>query len=159
MKTLLFLITPLIFLIHIGEEWRSFPRWATRHFGTTSRAWYVYSHIFLVSATIGICWMATFSPNRAWTIWAVAAQWGFFTNAIFHVVTWRMFREYSPGLITALVLFIPATIWQFLTITLDPTGFALAIVLGSVMNGLVVASLWLDLNVDWRLRRIWQSEA
>lgn len=154
-----FMITPLIFVMHIAEEWRGFPRWATRHFGATSRAWFVYSHVVLVVATIGICWMATETSSRTWTIWAVAAQWGFFTNAIFHVVTWRLFREYSPGVITALVLFVPATVWQLLTVTLDSSGLAFALLLGSVMGGLAVGSLWLDFNVDWKFRRIRQSEA
>lgn len=156
---MIFLVTPLIFVMHIAEEWRGFPGWATRHFGATSRAWFVYSHMVLVAATVVICWMATETSSRTWTIWAVAVQWGFFTNAIFHVVTWRLFREYSPGVITALVLFVPATVWQLSTVSLDSSGLAIAILLGSVMGGLAVASLWLDFNVDWKFRRIWKSEA
>ena len=148
-----FLVTPLIFLIHIAEEWHRFPAWATRHFGATSRAWYVYSHIVLVAATIGICSIATISPTRTWTIWAVAVQWGFFTNAIFHVASWRLFREYSPGLFSSVLLFVPVTIWQLGTTRLDCTGLATALALGSVMGGLAVASLWLNMNIDWKFRR------
>lgn len=148
-----FLITPIIVLLHIAEEWQRFPAWATRHFGATSRAWFVYSHIFLVKATIGVCWMATYSPSRAWTIWAVAAQWGFFTNTIFHVATWRLFREYSPGLLTAVVLFVPATVWQIDAVELDQAGMISAIALGSLLGGLAVASLWLNMNIGWNFRR------
>lgn len=148
-----FLITPIIFLIHIAEEWRGFPAWATRHFGATSRAWFVYSHIVLVAAAAGICWVAAVSPSRTWTIWAVAAQWGLFTNAVFHVVTWRLFREYSPGMFTAVVLFVPATIWQLSTVTLDLPGLLLAVALGTAMGGTAIASLWLDMSIGWNFRR------
>ena len=148
-----FLITPIIFLFHIAEEWRRYPDWATRHFGATSRAWFVYSHIFLVASTIGICWTATVNPSRISTIWAVAVQWVFFTNAVFHLTTWRLFREYSPGVFTALIFFVPATLWLFATVQLDSAGFLLAIALGSVVGGLAVASLWLNMNIDWDLRR------
>jgi hypothetical protein len=148
-----FLITPIIFLIHIAEEWRHFPAWATRHFGATSRAWFVYSHIFLVAATFGISWMATVAPSRIWTILAVAVQWGLFTNAIFHFATWRLFKEYSPGLFTAVLLFVPITIWLLGKVSLDGADIMKAIAIGSVMGGAAVASLWLDLDIGWNLRR------
>lgn len=147
-----FLVTPLIFLIHIAEEWRGFPAWATRHFGATSRASFVYSHIVLVAATVAICWVAQQEPSRTWTIWAVAAQWGFFTNAIFHVVTWRLFKEYSPGVITALLLFVPATAWQLATVSLDSIGIATAIAIGTALGGFAVASLWFGMDIGWNFR-------
>ena len=97
--------------------------------------------------------MATYAPTRAWTIWAVAVQWGLFSNAIFHLATWLLFREYSPGILTAVALFVPATVWQLATVELDRAGMGSAIALGSVMGGLAVASLWLDMNVGWDFRR------
>lgn len=150
---MIFLITPIVFVIHIAEEWQRFPVWATRHFGMTSRAWFVYSHIVLVAATFGICAMATFAPSRTSTILAIATQWGFFTNAVFHVATWRLFREYSPGVVTAIILFIPATLWQLKTVSLDGLSLVMAIVLGSVLGGLAVGSLWLDFDIGWDFKR------
>lgn len=148
-----FLVTPIIFLVHIAEEWRHFPDWATRHFGATSRAWYVYSHIFLIAAISGICAQAASEPTRMWTIWAVAVQWGLFTNAIFHFATWWLFGEYSPGLFSAALLFVPVTIWQLGLVSLVGVDLATAISLGTVMGGVAVASLWLNMNIGWNFRR------
>jgi hypothetical protein len=153
-RQMTFLCTPLIFLVHIAEEWWCFPAWASRHFGTTSRAWYVYSHIVLIAGTIGICWIATISPTRTWTIWAVAVQWGLFTNAVFHVATTWFFREYSPGLVSSVLCFVPITIWQLDAVSLDGSGRIVAAVLGSTMGGFAVASLWLHMNIDWSFRRV-----
>lgn len=148
-----FLITPIVFLIHVAEEWRHFPDWATRHFGATSRAWYVYSHIVLIGAVSGICAQAANAPTRSWAIWAVAAQWGLFTNAIFHVATWRLLGEYSPGLFSAVLLFVPVTMWQLGVVPLGGVDLATAISLGTVGGGLAVASLWLNMNIGWDFRR------
>jgi hypothetical protein len=148
-----FLVTPIIFLLHILEEWPRFPEWATRHFGTTSRAWFVYTHIVLVSVVTGICWMATFESSRTWIILAFATQWGLQTNAVFHLVTWRLFKEYSPGLVTALILFVPATAWQVLTLEIDLSDFATAVALGSLAGGAAISSLWFNADIGWNLRR------
>jgi len=147
-----FLITPLIFLVHIAEEWAHFPAWATRHFGATSRAWYVYSHIFLIAATVGICLMATLAPTKIWIILAVAVQFALFTNAVFHFMTWRIWGEYSPGLYSAMLLFVPVTLWQFAAVPLDAGALAKTLILGSIMGGLAVASLWLNMNIGWNFR-------
>ncbi len=87
-SSMTFLVTPIIFLVHIAEEWRHFPDWATRHFGATSRAWYVYSHIFLIAAISGICAQAASEPTRMWTIWAVAVQWASSPMQSFISRTW-----------------------------------------------------------------------
>lgn len=121
---MIFMVTPLILLIHIAEEWRDFPAWATRHFGATSRAWYVDTHIVLMAGVVAICWLATATPGRTMTILAIAVQWGLFINAVFHAVTWLAFKEYSPGTYSALILFVRATVWQLSTTTLDAMGFA-----------------------------------
>jgi len=39
-----------VFGAHVAEEYVSgFPEWATRHFGTTSRRFFIASHVVLIS--------------------------------------------------------------------------------------------------------------
>jgi len=146
------------FLLHCAEEFPRFPAWATRHFGVTSRPYYVYSHIPLVAGVITASHLgATGGARSAGVLLATMVQWVLFTNGLFHLVTTFLSREYSPGLVTGTLLFFPATAY-----VLDRTargallssaqlGGALA--LGTVLGALVIASLWLRMDLDWRLRR------
>jgi len=44
----------------------------------------------------------------------MAFQWQFFVNAFFHLATWVMFAEYSPGAVTGAVVAIPATLFFYM---------------------------------------------
>ncbi len=152
-------IPAAIFLAHIAEEYRRFPEWATRHFGATSRAWYVYSHLPLVAASIAICgWAQAAPPRTTWPFLATSLQWILATNALFHLGTTIRFREYSPGVVTGLVLFLPATAYLLARTLREDLLSSFQVVMalgsGSIVGALVIASLWLPMNLDWKLRRI-----
>ena len=57
----------IVFIPHMIEEYPRFPAWATRHFGATSKAWYVYSHVLYVTIAVPVwaprrlVWNATFT--------------------------------------------------------------------------------------------------
>jgi hypothetical protein len=150
-------IPALAFLVHVAEEYPRFPEWATRHFGTTSRPWYVYSHVPLVAAVLGISFLAAAAPARTlFPVLATSVQWVFATNAVFHVATTFVYREYSPGVITAVALFLPGTAYLFGRTVRDglltPAQIVVAIVIGTVVGVAAVASLWLRMDIDWRFR-------
>lgn len=138
-----------LFLLHVAEEYKGFPAWATRHFGATSRAYFVYSHLPLIAANAVVCGLATRGSSTA-VLLCIAVQWVLFTNGRFHLVTTFLFREYSPGVVTGTLLFFPAT-WFLLSRTSTPLGLPIA--LGTVASSLIIASLWLPMDLDWRLRR------
>ena len=54
----------LVFMAHVAEEYPRFPAWATRHFGATSKAWYVYAHMGLVAIALAICPWAQHAPPQ-----------------------------------------------------------------------------------------------
>lgn len=56
----------IVFIPHMIEEYPRFPAWATRHFGATSRAWYVYSHILLVAIAVPVCLWADSASSQGW---------------------------------------------------------------------------------------------
>lgn len=147
-----------VFLPHVAEEWSEFPAWATRHFGATSRAYYVYSHVALIAAEVFICRRAASgAADSTWPLLATAVQVVLATNALFHLTTTFLFREYSPGVVTGTLLFLPATgflIGRTLRDRLLSTSeLGVATALGVVVGAAVVASLWLKMDFDYRLRR------
>ena len=130
----------LTFFAHMIEECPRLPAWATRHFGATSNAWYVYSHIVLVALIGSICWWAGVSPAKAWgPLLLIANSWSLACNAGFHIVTTWLFREYSPGVVTGTLL--------------SHSQIATAVAIGTVWQVGVVAGLWLRMDRDWSLRR------
>lgn len=139
-----------LFAVHVAEEWLGgFPDWATRHFGTTSPRWFVVSHVPLVLAMIAISARASARGARSRWVWLAAALMvGLFGNAVFHVVTSALFDEYSPGLVTAALLFAPATPIVIKHAAADgaltTAGIAAACVVGALGSGLVVLSLMVD---------------
>ena len=146
-----------VFAAHIVEEYPRFPAWATRRFGATSRAWYVYSHILLVALVIAVCGWAAGAAPGSWGVlaWLALAQTlGF--NALFHLAASLRWREYSPGLVTGLALMLPAAAW--LTWRAGAQGLASgaqiawALVLAALVQALVIWSLTLEMDIDWRFR-------
>ena len=147
----------LVFAAHMIEELPRFPTWATRHFGATSNAWYVYSHVVLVALIVSTSWWAETSEGTWGPLLAVAVMWSLGCNAVFHVVTTALFGEYSPGVITGVILLIPATIWVMWWAAdrgvLSSGELVLAGVIGTVVQVAVIASLWLRMDIDWSGRR------
>jgi hypothetical protein len=155
---MIYWIPALTFLAHIAEECPRFPEWATRHFGATSLPWYVYSHVPLVAAVLGVSFLAAAAPaGTLFPLLATSVQWAFATNILFHVATTFIFREYSPGIVTAVLLFLPGTAYLFARTVreglLTPPQVVAAIALGTVIGIAAVASLWMRMDIDWRFRR------
>jgi len=95
-------------LVHILEEFPHFPEWATARFGTTTTLWYGLSHFPLVALAALISWRAARpAPSHSAVWWLLVLQAALLTNAIFHVSCSVLWREYSPGVLTAVVLYAP----------------------------------------------------
>ncbi|HEV7734674.1 MAG TPA: HXXEE domain-containing protein [Candidatus Binatia bacterium] len=148
----------VVFVAHMIEEFPRFPAWATRHFGATSTAWYVYSHCVLVAAALVLCPWAQGAPAQTWgPVVGTALMWTLGMNALFHVVTTFLFREYSPGVVTGVLLLLPAAGWVLVETVddqlLTTAQIGVAFVLALVFQVAVIASLYLPMDIDWRFRR------
>jgi hypothetical protein len=88
---------------------------------------------------------------------ATTVQWALAINALFHITTTFLFREYSPGVVTGVLLSLPATGYILNRIVgadlLTPLQLASALALGTGISAAIVASLWLRMDFDWRFRR------
>ena len=148
----------VVFAAHMIEEYPRFPEWATRHFGATSKAWYVYSHIVLAALVAAACgWASAFPTAAPGQFLVIAISWSLACNAVFHIATTWLFQEYSPGVVTAVLLLLPAATYLLWRVGYDETlatrQIAAAVALGTAVQAGVIASLWMRMDIDWALRR------
>jgi hypothetical protein len=149
----------IVFVAHMFEEYPRFPSWATRHFGATSTAWYVYSHLLLVAVMVVVCRAAEKASPQTWgRILGTALMMTLALNGVFHLVSTFLFREYSPGVVTGTLLFFPATAYLLIVTAreslLTTTQIGVAAVIGAAAQIAVIASLYLHMDIDWRFRRV-----
>ncbi|SDO13034.1 HXXEE domain-containing protein [Geodermatophilus sp. DSM 45219] len=102
------------FLLHTLEELPTFAAWVTDHFGPMTTLAFATSHVPLLLLVSTASYRAAqasrnHTRRRGWTVLAVAAQIQFGLNALFHLGTAVAFSEYSPGMLTAACLGLPAT--------------------------------------------------
>ena len=148
----------IVFIPHMIEEYPRFPAWATRHFGATSKAWYVYSHVLYVTIAVPVCLWAESASSQDWgRIVGTALMITLAINGVFHIVTTFLFREYSPGVVTGTLLLFPATGYMLLLTVreslLTTPQIGVAVVIGILVQVAVIASLYLRMDIDWRFQR------
>jgi len=140
----------LLILVHIAEEYLfGFPVWATRHFGTTTYVWYIVSHLTISVPYIAIL-ITTFRGWKWGVFFAVALQALIFLNGFFHLTTYIMWGDYSPGVISQVVI-IPLTFVIYSLVLrnklLSMREVLFGTFVGSVACILVIASLLLDIHI------------
>ena len=135
-------------LLHILEEWAGFPQWATVHFGTTTAGFYLASHVPIVVLAVWIVARAARVGATTLDVWIFGvALIAFATNAVFHLIATGLFMEYSPGLVTGVLLYLPLTarLWPQLTANLGRRSARRAALLGVGLSVFVIASLMIDM--------------
>ena len=142
-------MTFALLALHIAEEAQTFPAWASHHFGTTTPGFYALSHIPLLAGAFYVARRATVPRAGARWVWlSVAVQAGLAVNGLFHLAMTLLFREYSPGVITGVGLYMPFTAYLLTrAVALLPTSrIATASLAGGAVAVVLTASLWLDLD-------------
>jgi len=112
LRTLL-LAAPVIFIAHFTEEGPEFVAWFNAHVSrgiTEPLFWSVnYTALAITAAVVLLEWLGSSTLSAA-----VAVMWFsllMFANALFHVVGAVVDRAYMPGLVTALLLYLPFYAW------------------------------------------------
>jgi hypothetical protein len=106
-------LAPVIFVAHFLEEGPRFVPWFNAHVTegiTQDLFWTVNATALLI--TVGVS-LAFWTAKSAATAILVAAWLSFlmFTNAVFHITGAVVDRGYVPGLATALLVYLPYTMW------------------------------------------------
>lgn len=135
----------LVFFHFIEELFFGFPTWATKYFGTTTLNWYLLSHMVLVSIWLIIAFYAL-KKNKTALFLVLSIQVLLVTNGLFHILTSIIWREYSPGVISQILL-VPVSVILFRNVK-ELKVFSLnelfnATIFGGLISGLIILSLYL----------------
>ena len=114
----LLLLAPVIFVCHFLEESRSFVHWFNGHVarGITSELFWTVniSALVITLIVVGLHWL-----SRSGFSLALAIGWFsclMLANALFHIVGGIVDGQYVPGLVTAIVLYLPYYSWLFVEV-------------------------------------------
>ena len=137
---------PVAIAIHFAEEAPRFAQWARRNIS----ALYTDAHwrkVHALGLVLAVAWCAFVSlwphPISIFLFWALCLSPMLF-NAVFHVAASVVYRSYSPGAVSAFVLF-PALACR-LASSLSNTGLLgtetaiVATVIGAIVHALDLAS-------------------
>ena len=132
------LLAPFIFVCHFLEESPTFVEWFNAHVApgiTPGLFWRVnISALVITSIVVGIEWLS----RTAFSLTLVIAWLGFLmlANAIVHIAGALVDWQYVPGLVTAVLIYIPYYAWLFVKAMkserVNPAGLFVAVVLGSI---------------------------
>ena len=143
----LFWLPTVTIVLHSLEEMPGFAAWASVRFAPMSQAEFAILHIPLIWIVAFASFRAWISPvPTVWRFWATAFQWQFAFNAVFHLGSAWLYREYAPGMVTAATIGLPAT--AGLTVGVLRLGLlgrrelALAALAGAVIAVAAVAMLF-----------------
>jgi hypothetical protein len=130
------LLAPLVFVVHFLEESPGFVPWFNGHVTrgiTQDLFWTVNATGLAITVLVALAYRATRSDVAS----VLVVAWLSFlmlTNAIFHVTGSIVDRAYVPGLVSAIVLYVPYCAWVGWRIVRDrrvaPGVVAAAAVLG-----------------------------
>lgn len=145
---LVFWLPYVVLLIHTIEEIPGFSKWATRHFAPMSTYKHVIIQVCMILVVLIVSYQASsFGYHGGWVVLAAAFQLHIGLNALFHVVTTIIYKEYSPGLLTAITLSIPSTIFFFNQMVVDGrltvNEFIVSLIAGTIIGTSAIGSLYL----------------
>lgn len=145
---LVFWLPYIVLLIHTIEEIPGFSKWATRHIAPMSTFKHVNVQVCIILLVLLVSYKAsTIGYNSIWVMLAAAFQIHIGINALFHVVTTLLYKEYSPGLLTAITLMLPSTIFFFhqmyLGSRLTMIELTVSLIAGTIIGASAIGSLFL----------------
>lgn len=104
---------PPAFLLHVVEEWPRFTRWAQAHASEQfTRRDYNTIHIAGISASLLSAALVWRFPNP-WTVFVIFAfifAPSVFFNTLFHAGASLLTRTHCPGVVTAILVYLPLSI-------------------------------------------------
>jgi hypothetical protein len=145
----IFWIMPAAFSLHIVEEYiGGFPTWVVHVLGGSFNNFaFALNNALFLGILVGLTVWVRKSTSRLAVFLLIAwASGNIFWDGLFHVMTTAQFDRYSPGLVTASVLYLPISLVlgtaavQSKTISVKALLAALALGLG-----LLVFVIWYGL--------------
>ena len=126
---LLILLAPLIYMAHILEEAPGYIGWLNSvvDHGVPDQGHFFAGNLPSITVTALIAVIAALRLNRGVLLVMLAwLSYFMFANAIFHIIATVVLRRYSPGTITAAVLYLPYFAWFVLYLRKRAPAWAIA---------------------------------
>jgi len=101
---------PFVYTLHVLEELPQFTTWAQRHASPAyTRIGYVKIHLAGIAVALVAAAVIWYFPNRIvlFIFFTFIFTPAIFYNTLFHAGATAYFGVYCPGLLTALVLYVP----------------------------------------------------
>jgi len=134
------LIAPFIFVCHFLEESPRFVAWFNAHVArgiTSGLFWRVNIAALVITVVVaGIEWFS----RSAFSLCLAIAWLSFLmlANAIFHVTGGLVDRQYVPGLVTAILLYLPYYSWLFRQAVNSQRVAAAVLVVAAVLGSILM---------------------
>lgn len=141
---------PAVYALHIVEEYGAgFPAWMTRHMHASmdNAGFLLNNALFMAILLATTAWASASRSRFSAFVFLSWASGNLFWNFIFHLLTTLQADSYSPGLVTASLLYYPVSIWGGV-LAVRQGRLAVAGVLGAFAIGgalmmfVVWAGLW-----------------
>jgi hypothetical protein len=141
---------PAVYALHIVEEYGTgFPAWMTRHMhASMDKPGFLLNNALFMAILLATTAWASLSRSRLSAfVFLSWASGNLFWNFIFHLVTTLHADSYSPGLVTASLLYYPVSLWGGVLAVrqerLRVSGVLVAFAIGAALMMFVVwAGLW-----------------
>lgn len=134
----LLLLAPLVFVCHFLEESPGFVQWFNAHVArgiTSGLFWRVnLSALAMTLIVVAVEWLA----RSAFSLMLAIAWLSFLmlANAVFHIAGGLVDKQYVPGLVTALLLYLPYYGWFFIGAVKSRRVKVIVLVVGAVVGSL-----------------------
>ena len=105
---------PAVYALHIVEEYGTgFPAWMTRHMHASmdNPGFLLNNALFMAILLATTAWASLSRSRLSAFVFLSWASGNLFWNFIFHLVTTLQADSYSPGLVTASLLYYPVSLW------------------------------------------------
>lgn len=144
---MLLLAAPLIFIAHVAEEAPGFVTWVNTHIDrdiTQSAFWTLNITALLITLAVVLFeWLSRSKISAAVALsWLGLVMAG---NAVLHTGGAIFYGEYAPGVITALLLYVPFSAWVIVNVVrtrrLPASAAAMAVIVGALpmlMHGYMI---------------------
>jgi len=112
------LITPIIFILHVLEEFPSLVCWMnTLTDAGISQSFFITVNGFGLVITVFLSWMMyRISEGIMVILNIIWISFFMFANAIFHITASIVYHIYSPGMITSVIFYFPFFCWFLLLV-------------------------------------------
>jgi hypothetical protein len=138
------LLAPLVFVAHFLEESPGFVPWFNAHVApgiTQDTFWAVNITGLLITILLTLGFWAT---QSAASVLLVVAWLSFLmlTNALFHITGAIVERAYVPGLVTAIALYLPYSVWVAVQVVRSRRNATGVVAAAAVLGGIPHGSAW-----------------